>query len=149
MGRPLCYPRGHPRHTDPAGAVHSYLGGLQVRRPDGRVVERVRLPVLLIEDVAREAERRGQSFEDVAGDLVAEALPEALREAAEALLAEGRASLTRNIPGLESQPALSASTNSSAPAVYRGTLNDFLQTSSSNSIQLDVPMKGTSSDAGA
>jgi hypothetical protein len=111
MGRPLCDPRGHPRHTDPAGAVHSYLGGLQVRRPDGRVVERVHLPVLLIEDVAREAERRGQSFEDVAGDLVAEALPEALREAAEALLAEGRASLTRNIPGLESQPVLPASTN--------------------------------------
>jgi hypothetical protein len=103
---------------------------------------------LLIEDVAREAERRGQSFEDVAGDLVAEALPEALREAAEALLAEGRASLTRNIPGLESQPALSASTNSSAPAVYRGTLDDFLQTSSIGSIPARRLNKGTSSDAG-
>jgi hypothetical protein len=70
-----------------------------MRRPDGRIVERVRLPAQLIDDVAREAKRRGQPFEDVAGDLVAEALPEALREAAEALLAAGRESLKRNAHG--------------------------------------------------
>ena len=70
-----------------------------MRRPDGRIVERVRLPAQLIDDVAREAKRRGQPFEDVAGDLVAEALPEALREAAEALLAAGREALMRNDHG--------------------------------------------------
>jgi hypothetical protein len=120
-----------------------------MKRPDGRVIERVRLPVLLIEDIVREADRRGQSFEDVAGDLVAEALPEALGEAAEALLAEGRASLnlTRNTPGLESQPALPAST-SDAPAIARRGVSDVSPSivSSTRSVPARRLNEGSSSD---
>jgi len=57
-----------------------------VRRPDGRIVERVRLPLDLVDAVAIEADRRGVEFDTCAGDLVAEALPQALAEAAEAIL---------------------------------------------------------------
>jgi hypothetical protein len=89
-----------------------------MRRPDGRVVERVRLPVSLIDEVTREAERRGQSFEEVAGDLVAEALPGALQEAAEALLDEGRAFIKQNTRGPKSPGALNRSAPSTPPALY-------------------------------
>jgi len=57
-----------------------------VRRADGRIVERVRLPFDLVDAVANEADRRGVDFDTCAGDLVAEALPQALAEAAEAVL---------------------------------------------------------------
>jgi len=57
-----------------------------MRDAAGRIVERVTLPVDLIKRVEAEAARRGTDFATTAGDLVAEALPEALREAAEALL---------------------------------------------------------------
>jgi hypothetical protein len=57
-----------------------------MRRPDGRIVERVRVPVDLVDAVAREAVTRGIDFETCAGDLIAESLPDALREVAEALL---------------------------------------------------------------
>ena len=134
MGRPFQVSRSRPRRTHPPGAVYPGPWGLTLRRPDGRVVERVRLPVPLIDDIAREAERRGQPFEDVAGDLVAEALPEALREAAEALLAEGRASLTRNTPEPESR---------GAPDKF------FSPTSSTLSIAASAPKQGSDDDATA
>jgi hypothetical protein len=57
-----------------------------VRRTDGRIVERVRLPLDLVDAVAIEADRRGVDFDTCAGDLVAEALPQALAEAAKAVL---------------------------------------------------------------
>jgi len=57
-----------------------------VRRPDGRIVERVPLPLDLVDAVTIEADRRGIDFDTCAGDLVAEALPQALAEAAEAVL---------------------------------------------------------------
>jgi hypothetical protein len=100
----------------------------------------------LIVEVEAEACRRGAPVADTLCDLLATELPDALREVLAAHVAEDRSS-KRNGHRSESQPALPASVNGSAPAVHRGTLNDFLQTSSSNSIQLDVPMKGTSSDA--
>jgi hypothetical protein len=69
-----------------------------VRRHDGRIVERVRLPLDLVDAVRCEADLRGVDFDTCAGDLVAEALPDALREAAEALLTDGRASLKHETP---------------------------------------------------
>jgi hypothetical protein len=69
-----------------------------VRRHDGRIVERVRLPLALVDAVRCEADLRGIDFDTCAGDLVAEALPDALREAAEALLTDGRASLKPEPP---------------------------------------------------
>ena len=45
-----------------------------MRRTDGRIVERVRLPLDLVDAVAIEADRRGVDFDTCAGDLVAEAL---------------------------------------------------------------------------
>jgi hypothetical protein len=71
-----------------------------VRRHDGRIVERVRLPLDLVDAVGCEADLRGVDFDTCAGDLVAEALPDALREAAEALLTEGRASLKHETPDI-------------------------------------------------
>ncbi len=56
----------------------------------GRLVEKVELPPELVVAVRQEALRRGQPVERVAGDLIAEALPAALAEAATNLLAEGR-----------------------------------------------------------
>jgi len=104
-----------------------------VRRHDGRIVERVRLPLDLVDAVRCEADLRGVDFDTCAGDLVAEALPDALREAAEALLTDGRASLKHETPDV----------------VALGASDSFISPTSSSSI---VPArrlnKVSSSDAG-
>jgi hypothetical protein len=53
---------------------------------DGRLVEPLRVPVILFERLNREAARRGEPVGKVAGDLIAEVLPSALAEAAADLL---------------------------------------------------------------
>ncbi len=74
-----------------------------VVRADGRVVTRVRLPVGLIERAEIDARRHGRPVPDYLGDVVAEALPQVLADAARAklermaaLAAERGADLTLN-----------------------------------------------------
>ena len=113
-------------------------------RSDHRIVVRPRLPVGAVDEAQRAADERGVPLADFLGDVVAGQLPETLAELArEKLDRMGR--LAAEHTAAHGCPVEPTSTNGSAPAVYRGTLNDFLQTSSSNSIQLDVPMKGSSS----
>jgi hypothetical protein len=114
-----------------------------MRRPDGRVVERVRLPVSLIDEVTREAERRGQPFEEVAGDLVAEALPGALQEAAKALLDEGRASLKQNPRGFQSSGALNRTALTTLPALYPESTPVDVESRSGRRLNDKAPSRGT------
>ena len=73
----------------------------------GRLVEKVKLPPELVVAVRQEALRRGQPVERVAGDLIAEALPAALAEAATNLLAEGRRALQLEmLEALGSEPSM-------------------------------------------
>ena len=104
-----------------------------MRRHDGRIVERVRLPLDLVDAVRCEADLRGVNFDTCAGDLVAEALPDALREAAEALLTDGRASLKHETPDVA---ALGVSDSFIPP------------TSSSSIVPARRPNKVSSSNAG-
>ena len=104
-----------------------------MRRHDGRIVERVRLPLDLVDAVRCEADLRGVDFDTCAGDLVAEALPDALREAAEALLTDGRASLKHEPPDVA---ALGVSDSFIPP------------TSSSSIVPARRPNKVSSSNAG-
>ena len=114
-------------------------------RSDHRIVVRPRLPVGAVDEAQRAADERGVPLADFLGDVVAGQLPETLAELArEKLDRMGR--LAAEHTAAHGCPVEPTSANGSAPVVHRGTLNDFLQTSSSSSIQLDVPMKGSSSD---
>jgi hypothetical protein len=62
---------------------------------DGRLVEALRVPEDVYNQLEAEAQRRGQRIGVVAGDLIAEVLPAALAEAAAALLEAGREQLLR------------------------------------------------------
>jgi hypothetical protein len=70
---------------------------------DGRLVEALRVPEDLYNQIEAEAQRRGQRIGVVAGDLIAEVLPAALAEAAAARLQAGREQLLR----IEKRPELS------------------------------------------
>jgi hypothetical protein len=78
---------------------------------EGRLVEAVRIPPDLFDQLQCEAARRGQPVGRVAGDLIAEVLPGALAEAAADLLrrgAESEKSLNdKSLLELVSQQALS------------------------------------------
>lgn len=154
---------------DPLSGVHLRGGGVhevwqgtlcgvyrRLASDDGLVPLRARVRSEILDALHEEALTRRVPPGRLLAEMLAEFLPVAAADRVRRQMAPARP--LRVVPGDVSksddtpvcrdapQPALPASTNSSAPAVYRGTLNDFLQTSSSNSIQLDVPMKGTLSD---
>jgi len=116
-------------------------------RPDHRVVVRPRLPVAVVEEAQRAADERGVSLADFLGDVVAGQLPETLTELArEKLDRMGR--LATEHTAAHICPVLPDSVNDSAPAIRRGTPNDFSQTSSIGSIPARRLNQSTSSDAG-
>ncbi len=57
-----------------------------MHRADGRFIELLRVPAALASAVEAEARRRGGDVATVAGDLIAEVLPDALADAARDLL---------------------------------------------------------------
>ena len=119
-------------------------------RQDLRFVVGVRLPRDLFAAAEKEARRSGRPIADVLGDLAAQRLPEAIAEAARDQLAQDAAAARRIVQRRKSTARLATgSTNDSAPAINRGTHNDFLQASSIGSIPARRLNKGTSSDAAA
>jgi len=116
-------------------------------RSDHRIVVRPRLPVGAVDEAQRAADERGVPLADFLGDVVAGQLPETLAELArEKLDRMGR--LPAEHSAAHGCSVETASTNGDAPAIARRSIPDAFipPTSSSSSVQLDVPMKGSSSD---
>ena len=93
------------------------------------MIEPIALPVDIVEEIERRAKAAGITPEAMARRLVAEELPY--------LVADLLGSDLPGQRGSEPQLALPASTNDSAPAVHRGTVNDFDTVRSS--IGIDAP----------
>ena len=93
-------------------------------RSDLRFVVGVRLPRDLLASAEEEARRVGLPVADLLGDLAAERLPEAIAEAARDQLAQDAAAARRIVRGRK-RLAIADSTNGSAPALHRGTSDDF------------------------
>lgn len=93
-------------------------------RPDLRFVVGVHLPRDLLASAEEVARRAGLPVADLLGDLAAERLPGAIAEAARDQLAQDAAAARRIVRGRK-RLAIPDSANGSAPAVHRGTPNDF------------------------
>lgn len=73
-----------------------------MRRSDGRLIERIPLPVDLFEEAERRAAIAGIDVATYLGDLIAAELPLAMAEATAERLERGRRSLSRTCPPVES-----------------------------------------------